>query len=33
MVMQKTPLRILLVEDDGSIARIIMIAMRDIGVP
>ena len=33
MVMQKKPLRILLVEDDGSIARIIMIAMRDIGVP
>jgi two-component system OmpR family response regulator len=31
--MQKKPLRILLVEDDGSIARIIMIAMRDIGVP
>jgi CheY-like chemotaxis protein len=33
MVMQKKPLRILLVEDDGSIARIITIAMRDIGVP
>ena len=33
MAMQKKPLRILLVEDDGSIARIIMIAMRDIGVP
>jgi two-component system, OmpR family, response regulator len=33
MVMHKKPLRILLVEDDGSIARIIMIAMRDIGVP
>src|SRR5688500_4639750 len=33
MVMNKKPLRILLVEDDGSIARIIMIAMRDIGVP
>jgi len=31
MAMQKKPLRILLVEDDGSIARIIMIAMRDIG--
>jgi two-component system, OmpR family, response regulator len=31
--MEKKPLRILLVEDDGSIARIIMIAMRDIGVP
>ena len=31
--MQKKPLRILLVEDDGSIARIIAIAMRDIGVP
>jgi CheY-like chemotaxis protein len=31
--MQQKPLRILLVEDDGSIARIIMIAMRDIGVP
>ena len=31
--MHKKPLRILLVEDDGSIARIIMIAMRDIGVP
>ena len=30
--MEKKPLRILLVEDDGSIARIIMIAMRDIGV-
>jgi two-component system, OmpR family, response regulator len=33
MAMEKKPLRILLVEDDGSIARIIMIAMRDIGVP
>src|SRR3954466_9441523 len=33
MAMQKKPLRILLVEDDGSIARIIAIAMRDIGVP
>jgi two-component system OmpR family response regulator len=33
MVMHKKTLRILLVEDDGSIARIIMIAMRDIGVP
>lgn len=33
IAMQKKPLRILLVEDDGSIARIIMIAMRDIGVP
>ena len=33
MAMHKKPLRILLVEDDGSIARIIMIAMRDIGVP
>jgi two-component system, OmpR family, response regulator len=31
--MDKQPLRILLVEDDGSIARIITIAMRDIGVP
>jgi CheY-like chemotaxis protein len=31
--MHKKPLRILLVEDDGSIARIIMIAMRDIGMP
>jgi CheY-like chemotaxis protein len=31
--MDKKPLRILLVEDDGSIARIIMIAMRDLGVP
>ena len=31
--MQQKPLRILLVEDDGSIARIIIIAMRDIGVP
>ncbi|HNP84934.1 MAG: response regulator [Chloroflexi bacterium SZAS-1] len=27
------PLRILLVEDDGSIARVIAIAMRDLGVP
>jgi two-component system, OmpR family, response regulator len=33
MAMDKKPLRILLVEDDGSIARIIIIAMRDIGVP
>lgn len=33
MAMEKKPLRILLVEDDGSIARIIVIAMRDIGVP
>jgi CheY-like chemotaxis protein len=33
LVMDKQPLRILLVEDDGSISRIIMIAMRDIGVP
>jgi two-component system OmpR family response regulator len=33
MAMHKKTLRILLVEDDGSIARIIMIAMRDIGVP
>jgi CheY-like chemotaxis protein len=33
MAMDKKPLRILLVEDDGSIARIITIAMRDIGVP
>jgi two-component system OmpR family response regulator len=33
MVMHKKTLRILLVEDDGSIARIITIAMRDIGVP
>ena len=31
--MHKQPLRILLVEDDGSIARIIVVAMRDIGVP
>jgi two-component system OmpR family response regulator len=31
--MDKKHLRILLVEDDGSIARIIMIAMRDLGVP
>jgi len=31
--MHKNPLRILLVEDDGSIARIIIIAMRNIGVP
>jgi CheY-like chemotaxis protein len=31
--MDKQQLRILLVEDDGSIARIIMVAMRDIGVP
>lgn len=27
------PLHILLVEDDGSIARVIAIAMRDLGVP
>ena len=33
MAMQNKTLRILLVEDDGSIARIIVIAMRDIGVP
>jgi two-component system OmpR family response regulator len=33
MVMHKKPLRILLVEDDGSIARFIVVAMRDIGVP
>ena len=33
LAMEKQPLRILLVEDDGSIARIIVIAMRDIGVP
>jgi CheY-like chemotaxis protein len=32
MAMHKKPLRLLLVEDDGSIARIIMIAMRDLGV-
>ena len=31
--MDNKPIRILLVEDDGSIARIIMIAMRDLGVP
>jgi len=31
--MIKKPLRILLVEDDGSIARIIVIAMRNLGVP
>jgi two-component system, OmpR family, response regulator len=31
--MTSKPLRILLVEDDGSIARVIIIAMRDIGVP
>jgi two-component system OmpR family response regulator len=31
--MTNTPLRILLVEDDGSIARIIALAMQDIGVP
>src|SRR5215216_4669448 len=31
--MHKKPLRIMLVEDDGSIARIITIAMRDIGLP
>src|ERR1700712_5887570 len=31
--MTKQPLRILLVEDDGSIARIIVIAMRNLGVP
>jgi two-component system, OmpR family, response regulator len=31
--MTDKPLRILLVEDDGSIARIIALAMHDIGVP
>ena len=31
--MTNIPLRILLVEDDGSIARIIALAMPDIGVP
>ena len=31
--MTNKPLRILLVEDDGSIARIIALAMQDIGVP
>lgn len=31
--MTTKPLRILLVEDDGSIARVIAIAMHDIGVP
>ena len=31
--MTNKPLRILLVEDDGSIARIIAVAMQDIGVP
>lgn len=31
--METKPLRILLVEDDGSIARVLMIAMRDLGVP
>jgi two-component system OmpR family response regulator len=31
--MQPKPLRILLVEDDGSIARVIVIAMRALGVP
>src|SRR5215475_3901567 len=32
-MMTNKPLRILLVEDDGSIARIIALAMPDIGVP
>ena len=31
--MTNKPLRILLVEDDGSIGRIIAVAMHDIGVP
>ena len=31
--MSSQPLRILLVEDDGSIARVIAIAMQDLGVP
>lgn len=31
--METQPLRILLVEDDGSIARVLVIAMRDLGVP
>ena len=31
--MTTNPLRILLVEDDGSIARVLAIAMRDLGVP
>jgi CheY-like chemotaxis protein len=31
--MDTKPLRILLVEDDGSIARVITIAMRQLGVP
>lgn len=31
--MMNKPLRILLVEDDGSIGRIIALAMHDIGVP
>jgi CheY-like chemotaxis protein len=31
--METKPLRILLVEDDGSIARVLSIAMRDLGVP
>ena len=31
--MMNKPLRILLVEDDGSIGRIIALAMQDIGVP
>jgi CheY-like chemotaxis protein len=31
--MDTKPLRILLVEDDGSIARVISIAMRQLGVP
>lgn len=31
--MTSQPLRILLVEDDGSIARVIAIAMHDLGVP
>ena len=31
--MANSPLRILLVEDDGSIARVIAIAMQQLGVP
>jgi CheY-like chemotaxis protein len=31
--MENKPLRILLVEDDGSIARVIVIAMRQLGMP
>ena len=31
--MTTNPLRILLVEDDGSIARVLALAMRDLGVP